>query len=48
MYDAPLAADLALGLTRAHVRSARPDAPVVADRRNRRGRRPGRPQNSRW
>lgn len=48
MYDTPLAADLALGLTRAHVRSARPDAPVVPDRKARWARRTGRPQNSRW
>jgi hypothetical protein len=31
MNDAPLAADLALGLTRSHVNSARPGAPVVPD-----------------
>ena len=31
MNDAPLAAELALGLTRAHVNSARPHAPVVLD-----------------
>ena len=30
MNDAPLAAGLALALTRTHVNSARPDAPVVA------------------
>jgi hypothetical protein len=48
MYETPLAADLALGLTRAHVRSARPDAPVVPDRKSRRARRRARGQNSRW
>jgi len=47
MYDAPLAADLALGLTRTHVRSARPDAPVVSDRKGRRGWRSRSRQNSR-
>jgi hypothetical protein len=31
MNDAPLAAELALGLTRTHVNSARPHAPVVPD-----------------
>jgi len=52
MYDAPLAADLALGLTHHHLRSARPEAPVVPDRKTRRARRTGRGgsrrQNSRW
>lgn len=32
MNDAPLAAELAMGLTRRHVNSARPHAPVVTDR----------------
>ncbi|HET6937674.1 MAG TPA: hypothetical protein VFI19_03680 [Nocardioides sp.] len=32
MNDAPLGFELALGLTRTQVNSARPDAPVVPDR----------------
>jgi hypothetical protein len=35
MNDVPLATELALGLTRAHVNSARPDAPVVRERNSR-------------
>ena len=41
MDYAPIAADLAVRLTRAHINSARPDAPVVPDP-------PARPQKRRW
>jgi hypothetical protein len=39
MNDAPLGAELALGLTRTHVNSARPGAPVVPGPGPRPGRR---------
>jgi len=39
MNDAPLGGRFALELTRRHVRSARPEAPVVPDRGTRRRRR---------
>jgi hypothetical protein len=39
MNDAPLAAELALELTRKHVNSARPGAPVIDERVTRRRRR---------
>ena len=40
MAEAPLAAQFALELTRTHVNSARPNAPVVRGRKTRRRRRP--------